>query len=82
METNLKVKQVYWSDKYFNMFTSFVVCGLVYTFPGEIEDIEGIVGEILYNIEHYEEDGATTEMSDAFHTMVYENEIITNVILN
>lgn len=78
------IKLVCWVDNSFTIYTTIVIGGLFWTFPGEIDDekIEAILSMIIDRLEHWEEDGATNEMSANVSNILYEKELETNFILN
>lgn len=81
---HLSIERVCWVDNYFNIYTTIVVCGLFYTFEGEIdeEDLSGTVATIFDRLESHEEDGATLEMSDTFSKVQYKDVLDTIFIIN
>lgn len=80
----LSIERVCWVDNHFNIFTTIIVCGLFYTFEGEIdeEDLSGIVATILDRLEFNQEDGATLEMSNTFSKLQYKDVLNTTFTIN
>ena len=75
-------ERVTWIDKHFNLFSTIIVCGLFYTFVGEIKNEMEVIYSILDRIESYEEDNAAIEMSSGIGSILYKNQYETDIMLN
>jgi len=78
----LSFEKVVWVDIRFDTFTTIIVCGLFYTFNGEVKNERILIYEILNRMEFHEEDNATLVISDEVSNILFKAKYDTNIILN